>query len=94
MSHPYALVIATPEGPRSKENPNNVLIGPDSKYPDALAQQYDPNYGPNVIAGKYTSHDLPWLTPQQMHNFAYIIRAGLFTPDEVLKMAEAIRPEA
>ena len=91
MAYPYALVIATPEGPRSKVNPNSVLIGPDSAHPDAVAQQYTPEHGPNFIAGKYTAHPTPWLTARQAHALTYLIRVGSFTPAEVLKMADALR---
>ncbi len=101
MSHPYALHIATPAGPRSKVDPNSVVLGPDSANPDAHAQQYDPATGPGNydncsgffegLAGKYTVHPVPHLTARQAHALTYLIRAGLFTPDEVLRMSDALR---
>lgn len=89
--YPYALVIATPIGPRSKKDPKYIVVGEDSIHPDCDAQQYSPDAGPHVIAGKYTDHPVPWLTGRQAHCFAYLIRAGSFTPEEVLKMAESLR---
>lgn len=91
------LHIATEIGPRSKKDPNSVLLGEDSPYPDAVMMQHNLKYdgqiswGQEVQNGQYRLYPVDGIDSKKLHAFTYCIRAGMFTPDEVFVMIKALK---
>ena len=91
------LHIATEIGPRSKNDPNCVVMGEDSKYPDAVCMQHATKYDGQISwaqpaqDGKYRLYPIDGISIKKLHSFAYAIRAGMFTEQEVLVMVAALQ---